>query len=1551
MKYKKVKKMLALTLAGTMVLSNGALTTMAKQNDDYTDANLKNDGGVGGMVFGENGSIKNADGSAVKFNTQTDYVDDTFKQSDEVQLETTTYEDAYDKGDMESMTGDKLEETLDALIASMTYDEKIHMVSMNSDPEKRDGVGYMTGIPRLGVPETRMHDGPSGVSTSTSDADTYVETTNFPLELVASQTWSEDAMQKYGEALGREQVSIGSGWQLGMQMDLSRTTHWARSKDSLGEDYLLAAILATAQTKGIQSQGGIPMAKHIGAYSTDGDTSLWVRVNEQTLHTAYLYPFEKAAKEANLASIMGTYNRLNGYYVSSNYYLQVEVLRDMWNWEGSMVPDWGADKEEISMILGTDISQSSAGNIDKAFRSAVAQGYLTMEDLDTAARHALYSLGVSGYLNQVELDGKGYVKQDTSRAVKDEFGQWSSDYNNITESRIKFVRTYDEDKEDGLYEEDNEVAKEIAEKGIVLLKNENDALPLKEEDYTGDNSVAYIGYGATNLIGGTGGERSFGVLQYMTTPLESTKDIVGEDANVNGYILDDIHGVSISNVYTDEEMTLKGWTMTDKIVEGDLSSGGGGFPGGPGGAGGSAAQSGEDTDKAVTLSDESESEETSSDETVTASVVDDVHLVTTTNGRSFKNDETGNALEDGAEAEWIGYIEAPSDGNYKFVIQTNGGGAKVKIEGLNDDVSSSAKASDGVSWDYYTTEGLNYQTASANLKAGNKYKIIVSAQQSSSYRDQGVKLSWITPSKAEEDLDAALEAASKPNTKVVMFTRTGATGHGPVFQTDYDLSLDELDEIKKVQAAAKAAGNKFVLVTFGRSGYSFEGDWLDDTDALVCPFYAGQAAGTALAEILTGKVNPSGKLTVSLPKTNNDTLLTYGYYDKDSTSGNNYNKYRAGDQSQKSYTAHYEEGLNIGYKWYDSEDGAEYQYPFGYGLSYTDFEYSNMDVRDNGDFTYTVTVDVTNTGSVEGDDVVQLYIDDGAEVPSNVQVAEKQLVAFERVENIEPGETKTATMTVEKRMLSYWDDSIELTERADGTKDKWIVADGTRTLMAGGASDDLTLKESITIAEENVDLTGIDNALAAVPEDLSVYKNTETLEAIIKAAEAIRDYAKLTNATEEKQGVVNSIAASLKDAIAALTNDSEVKDPADVSKLTEVLAAVPEDLTIYTDETAETVKNLAEAAEALLARTDLTEDDQDSIDSLTEALSAAITALEKKDSSAEDITGAGLDRLIALIEKQDSMQYTKESWSKVKEALATAKEVRANENATSKDLDKATSDLLTAFKNLESAVEKLHLQTAVDVANELLQQANNYKGDAKALAEAVEAAQAVLDNEEATQDEVDTAARSVLAALEKLVKKADVTSLENLIKAAENLSDGNYTQSTLEALSDAIEAAKEVVNDANRENTAISKAYSDIITAIENLERKGNKAALQAMITKAEEILDDQNSYTASTIEGLENVLAEAKQVYADDNAVQKAVDTAVKTLTLKVADARLKGDVNGDGEVTTSDSAELLKYAAELSELDDAASESADVNEDGSVDTNDAAQIMQYAAEKIASF
>ena len=803
------------------------------------------------------------------------------------------------------------------------------------------------------------------------------------------------------------------------------------------------------------------------------------------------------------------------------------------------------------------------------------------------------------------------------------------------------------------------------------------------------------------------------------------------------------------------------------------------------------------------------------------------------------SDSLGGAC--GEEAERIGYIEAPTSGTYKFVIQTNGGKAKVAIKGLNDNVSSNASASDGVSWDYYTTEGLNYSTASVKLTAGNKYQIIVTARQSSTYRDQGVKLGWITPTKAEEDMAAAVEAASKPNTKVVMFTRTGATGHGPVFQTDYDISLDEIKEIKEVQAAAKAAG-------------------------------------TALAEILTGKVNPSGKLTVTLPKTNNDTLLTYGYYSEDSTSGNNYNKYRAGDQSQKSYTAHYEEGLNFGYRWFDSEEGAEYQYPFGYGLSYTDFEYSNMQVQDNGDFTYTVTVDVTNTGDVTGDDIVQVYIDDGAEIPENVQEAKKQLVAFARVEGIAPGETKTAEMTVEKRMLSYWDDSIELTERADGTRDKWIVADGTRTLMAGGSSDALTLTKAITIAEEDADLTGIDNALANVPEDLSAYKNADVLEALVEAAEALKAEAGMT---EERQGLVNGLVAAMNEVIERLDGTSEDTEAADLGALAEAISKVPTDLGKYESDIAAAV---------------------------TEKIAAAAEAL-------------------------------------------AAKAVKADPDAAAEDMDAALSDLLAAFGGLEYGIQKLHLETAIQAAESILEKAKDYVADAAALEAAVEAGKTVLADADASQEEVNNAAYAILDELAKLAKKADLTSLESLVEAAKGLLKGNYTEDSLAGLEEAIRQAEAVIATQDRTDSDISDAYADIIDAIISLEMKGNKAALKAMLEKADQILADQSAYVAASVEGLEEVVAEAREVYKDDNAVQKEINDAVETLTLKVADARLKGDVDGDGAVTTGDGAAVLRYAAEMEELDAAAKASADVNEDGVADTEDAVLILQYGAEKIAAF
>lgn len=123
------------------------------------------------------------------------------------------------------------------------------------------------------------------------------------------------------------------------------------------------------------------------------------------------------------------------------------------------------------------------------------------------------------------------------------------------------------------------------------------------------------------------------------------------------------------------------------------------------------------------------------------------------------------------------------------------------------------------------------------------------------------------------------------------------------------------------------------------------------------------------------------------------------------------------------------------------------------------------------------------------------------------------------------------------------------------------------------------------------------------------------------------------------------------------------------------------------------------------------------------------------------------------------------------------------------------------------------------------------------------------------------------------------------------------------------------------------------------------------MLTKANEVLRDADAYVAATLEGLGNVTADAQKVYDDVDAVQSEVDAAVKALTLQVAEARLLGDVNGDGIVTTADSAVLLCSMAELDILSDESAASADVNRNGAADTGDAVLILQYASEKITAF
>lgn len=265
-------------------------------------------------------------------------------------------------------------------------------------------------------------------------------------------------------------------------------------------------------------------------------------------------------------------------------------------------------------------------------------------------------------------------------------------------------------------------------------------------------------------------------------------------------------------------------------------------------------------------------------------------------------------------------------------------------------------------------------------------------------------------------------------------------------------------------------------------------------------------------------------------------------------------------------------------------------------------------------------------------------------------------------------------------------------------------------------------------------------------------------------------------------------------------------------------------------------------------------------------------------------------------------------------------------------------------------MQKQHLEIAVEAAQKLLELSENYE-EAKALEEALEAGKAVLADTDAAQEEVDAAANAILDQLFRMAKKADVQSLESLIEAAKALAGDKYTAESFAKLQEAIEDAQAVLADQNREETAVADAYAKLVKAIMGLEMKGNKAALKAVIEKAEAMLAQAEAYVPETLEGLEEALTQAKAVYENGNAVQSEVNEAVKALTAKITQARLLGDVDGDGEVSTGDTAAILRASAELGELSEEEKRSGDVNGDRSADTKDAVLILQYAAEKISAF
>ena len=949
-----------------------------------------------------------------------------------------------------------VEAKVEALIKTMTLEEKVSFIG-GSGMGTQANAGDLPGVPRLGVPEILMYDGPGGVYYLT-------ETTNPPQEEMLAATWDEEMAELWGEIYTKEAKAVGDGMMLSAQLDIQRNPQFRRTKDQLGADPYLLANLADDMVRGMQKEGGIAVLKHFVAYTEEQNNDV---MTEQTLHELYMPAFESAVKDGGALGIMSSYNQINGTYASANTYTQNDVLRGMWGYKYFTITDWGGN-HEFTLDKGTDIEMPSLiGNSLERIQARVALGEeraasnevkdtsafgyvtdqwdalesLTQEEadmlIDQAAARVLRAFGKAGYLTLVEIDENGYAKEEAGRTERIHQPDKAT-----AVAQLKEVTPFS-----------NEVSQLVAENGAVLLKNNDNVLPISAED-----SVAVIGLTGMNLASGFGGERSYGTVSEMQSPYSALVDILGED-HVTGAVYSDIIGTTIpnENLYTsadgDEHGVVRTYGTTGSVA-------------------GASEQQGQ-----IFLTGNVPVKSMEGHEDGEVAAIDPVleYNVGTINGapnqtylieNADEGTATGFAYADDPAYTFNTWVEAPEDGDY--LISFNNIGAIAKFAMYNEDETAVLAQFDNPSnrqnSQWYTSTvpdvyGRDVKNATVTLKAGTRYHVTLQATSAVDNKDVQLNLSWTTPSMAAAQIEEAFEAA-RNNNKVVIFAyrATNSRNFKTMEEASMRLSAAQEEMITSLAEAAHEAGND-VIVVLNNDGPVVMSSWIDSADAILDMYYPGQKGGPATARVLTGAVNPSGKLAYTVPQSDYDTVITY--------SDEAFALYQAAANTKTGVkTTIYSEGINTDYKWF-LEKGIEPQFAFGYGLSYTTFDYSNLSVAlapaENESVGYDVTFTVTNTGDVAGSETTQVYLS-RANVPAGLQSSPLSLAGFAKVKDLAPGEAREVTIHVGERALSYWNTNLkELNVRADGTSDKWTVATGERTIYVGAASDNLILSETVTI--------------------------------------------------------------------------------------------------------------------------------------------------------------------------------------------------------------------------------------------------------------------------------------------------------------------------------------------------------------------------------------------------------------------------------------------------------------------------------------------------------
>jgi beta-glucosidase len=336
------------------------------------------------------------------------------------------------------------------LVAAMTLDEKLAMVHGIGLPLTGAGAGSVPGNERLGIPALALSDGPLGVGNGATGVTQWPSATN------QASTWDTELIGQWGEAMGREFRGKGRNVLLAPTVNIVRVPLWGRAFETFSEDPFLTSQLAVAEIRGIQSQHVIATVKHFAANNQETlRGSIDVQVGERTQQEIYFPAFEAAVKDADVAAVMCSYNRLNGDYACENAALLSTALRDMWNFAGFVVSDWGATHSTAQAAnAGLDVEMPSGQFFGDALKAAVQSGEVPASRLDAMVRHVLTGMFQVGLFDHPVPDSATRVDTVVSTPAH------------------------------------QRLAERLSEQGSVLLKNEGGVLPLANDE---DKTIAVIG--------------------------------------------------------------------------------------------------------------------------------------------------------------------------------------------------------------------------------------------------------------------------------------------------------------------------------------------------------------------------------------------------------------------------------------------------------------------------------------------------------------------------------------------------------------------------------------------------------------------------------------------------------------------------------------------------------------------------------------------------------------------------------------------------------------------------------------------------------------------------------------------------------------------------------------------------------------------------------------------------------------------------------------------------------------------------------------------------